>query len=65
MLTQANTHNILSATRKAASCQTSVVLLADTGLIESLLPRAITGLIGEKIGPDEKEEIDGMASKST
>ena len=39
----------------AASCVTAGVLLADTGLIDSLLSRAIKGLIGEKMGPIEME----------
>lgn len=46
----------------ATSCLTAGVLLADTGLIDALLPGAIKGLIGEKIGPIEREcveEIDG------
>lgn len=39
----------------AASCQTSGALLAVTGLIDSLLPRAIKDLIADKIGPIENE----------
>lgn len=40
------------------SCQTAGVLLADTGLIDSLLPRAIEDLIAEKIGPTEEEHVE-------
>lgn len=39
--------------------QTAGVLLSDTGLIESLLPTAITDLIGEKIGPSERDHVEG------
>lgn len=39
----------------AASCQTSGALLVVTGLIDSLLPRAIKELIADKIGPIENE----------
>lgn len=42
----------------AASCQTAGVLLADTGLIDSLSHRAIKELIGEKIGSIESEHLE-------
>lgn len=55
----------MSTTSRACDCcvlaacdQTAGVLLADTELIESLLPRAIKDLIGEKIGPIERERVE-------
>lgn len=42
----------------AACDQTAGVLLADTELIESLLPKAIKDLIGEKIGPIEWKRVE-------
>lgn len=54
-VTITHTHQKKSGRLLAASCQTAGVLLAETGLIDSLLLRAIKDLIEEKIGPIEEE----------
>lgn len=46
----------------AASCQTAGVLLTGTGLIDSLLPRAIKDLIGEEIGYIKREHVEEIFS---
>lgn len=49
---------LMTAAFLAAFLQTAGALLADTGLIDSLLPRAIKDLIGEKIGPAERGHVE-------